>query len=161
MYSLNFTRIIRSYLATWLAPVRLAWLTALVSPLEQTRDDVFITFRNEAIEKARYNCQTIILQSILNKVFNTGNKTDIYIKNSDEFTEHTNLFNEAEGYPAIYLYNEGEGRPIYLFNESEFEQVYDFVVYVPTAIYNASLDVLKAWIDKYKFSGINYNIIAY
>jgi hypothetical protein len=160
-YSLNFYKIITRYLGVWLQPKRLAWLSALVSPLDQTRNDTFVTFRNKVIEESRFNSQTLVLQELLNTVFNTGSLTAIYIKNADEFTESTFIHNEAEGYPATYLFNEGSGPAIFLFNEDEFNQPYDFIVYVPTAIYNASLNQVIAEVEKYRFSGVNYDIQAY
>lgn len=159
---MNFDKLIRNYLSTWYAPVRYAWLCALVSPLAQTWEDMFVTYRADAIERARYNSQTIILQSILNKAFDTGNKTDIYIKNSDEFVTPTYLNNEAEGYEALWVFNYSEDKePIYLFNEAEYNQAYDFRVYVPAVIYNSSYDQIRGIIEQYVFGGINYIILSY
>lgn len=161
MYNLDWNKILRHYLSTWFGPVRVAWLSSLISPFYTLSDAMFITFRSEVIELARYSRQKIILQSILNKAFNTGNKTDIYIVNSDRFVEPTYLFNEVEGYDPEYLFNEGDGAAVYLYNEAEFAQAYDFIVYVPEAIYTTNLTRLKGLIDLYKAAGPNYAIISY
>lgn len=161
MFNVAWNKVLRQYLSTWFAPVRYAWLSSLISPFYTLSEAMFVTFRNEAIELARYSRQKIILQSILNKAFDTGNKTDIYIINSDRFVEPTYLHNEAEGYDPEYLYNEGDGPALYLYNEAEFAQAYDFIVYVPEALYTTELSRLKGLIDLYKAAGPNYAIIPY
>lgn len=162
MYNVDFNVLIRQYLSTWFAPKRYAWLTALAKPLFQTRDDLFVTFRAEAIELARYGCGTLVLQALLNKAMNTGNTTDIFIINSDRFIQPTYVFNEDEGYEGLWVYNESEGKtPVYVYNETEFAQTSDFIVYVPSAIYNSSLTRIKGLVDLYKIAGPNYSIISY
>lgn len=161
MYSTDFNKIVRQYLSTWFGPVRYAWLTAMVTSLAFLRDSIFVDFRAQAIEQARYNSQTIILQSLLNKAFHTGNKTDIYIKNADEFVSATYLFNEVEGYAPVYLFNEGSGDPVYIYNEEEFTQIYDFIVYVPLALYTTSATQVSGIVDLYNLAGINYNVVSY
>ncbi|WP_442795299.1 hypothetical protein [Pelobium manganitolerans] len=162
MYSVDFNTIIRQYLSTWFAPKRFAWLSALLKPLFKTRDDVFVSFRAEAIELARYGCGSLVLQAILNKAFNTGNNTSIYIVNSDRFVQPVYIFNEDEGYDPLWVYNQAEGKtPLYVYNESEFAQSSDFVVYVPFSIYNSSLNRVRGLVDLYKIAGPNYSIISY
>lgn len=148
-------------MSTWFGPIRYAWLTSLVASLAVLRDAMFIDYRAQAIEHARYNSQTIILQSLLNKAFLTGNKTDIYIKNSDEFITPTYLNNQEEGYAPVYLFNEGQGSALYLYNEEEYAQLYDFIVYVPHALYNTSLSRIKGIINLYVLAGISYTVVYY
>lgn len=162
MYSTDFNKIVRQYLSTWFGPIRYAWLTSMVTSLATLRDSIFVDFRAQAIELARYNSQTIILQSLLNKAFDTGNKTDIYIKNADEFVSATYLFNETEGYAPVYLFNEEHDNPaVYLYNEEEFTQQYDFIVYMPSALYLTSATQLRGIVNLYVLAGINYNVVSY
>lgn len=162
MYNIDFNKIIRDYLSTWFGPIRYAWLTSLAFPLYELRDSLFIDFRAEAIENARYGCGTMIMQSILNKALNTGNKTSIYIVNSDQFIQPTFVFNETEGYDPLYVFNQSENQePLYVYNEAEFAQSSDFIVYVPVSIYNTNLTRIKGLVDLYKIAGPNYSIISY
>lgn len=160
-YSLDFNKIIRRYLATWFRPVRYAWLSSLVSPLYISADNMFVKYRQDALERANYNCQTIVLQEVLNKILATGSPNAIYIKNADEFVEQVYINNEAEGYEGVPLNNEGSGEPLFIFNEYEFAQTFDFVVYVPQSVYNQSLDLVKSIVNRYKLAGMKYQIIYY
>lgn len=143
-----------------------AWVKALLTPVQQVRDLIFDVYRPDVIERMRYNGQTIILEAILNKVFEIPPPPypQIIIDNIDNNIENVYIYNIAEE-KALFIYNEAENQPIYLYNEAEYEVEFDFIVYVPNIapefFFNNIEKQVRAEVEKYKIAGVNYDVQPY
>ena len=127
----------------------------------------FLAFRCEMLFQSAANGQTIILERFLNMMFDNIDR-GIVIENTLSNFDTLFLYRKGETPSAgdeSYIYREGEtpiGNQEYLFNKSEVELSVDFIVKVPSSIYNIiNLGQLAAIVDKYKFVGTKYKIEQY
>lgn len=155
----------------------IAYLTDLLSPLQQVHDDVFVdgnlsggvVYRTDTLQKAHYNAQKIVFEKVLNKRFSVTSAPFIYIDLIRNAAQFNYFFNESEARP-VYMYNEGElpDQPLYMWNESEIIPNYSFIIYVPTALWTTlgANDTIRegyvrAVADSYNIDGIGYLILEY
>jgi hypothetical protein len=154
----NVGKYVRNYLSPILRKPRLlSFLYALVEPLRIYREKLTTVTYPRQEREARSNSQVIKFEKILNTRFSSG--TSIYI---NEFGNIDKLFifNQLELKPK-YLYNNSENKPLYLRNRKEYFGGFDFTVNVPQALYDSSLLMIKAAVEKYKLAGVNYQIRPY
>lgn len=131
--------------------------------------DTWIGFR----ERRKYKFQTVLMEFILNKHFDTTMSyrptlPDIYIEtNTLNNIPGVYFFNNSENQPQ-YIFNNAESSPFYLWNTDEYLPEYDFTVFVPVAVWTAlgataeERDAVIQWeVDKYKFASIKNNIETY
>lgn len=152
-----------------------AYIYCIVEALQVLHEEVFTAFREDIIQRLRFNSQTIVLEGILNQTFNFTfrqpgiiepvTKSDIWIDNNSDNLDHVYLSQASESYPPNYLFNASEtpDPQLYLYNKSEFKPPFDFTVYVPTFFYNdpTSLLQVKAEIEKHIIVGVNYEVKPY
>ena len=139
-----------------------AWLRSLMAPLDDLNTSYWLTYYPDLLVRAKRNAQKIVFENTLNEEFNQGGSNPIYIVNSGNILSNTFFFNEDEGYPAVYMYNESEGIPVYLYNSLEFENEFSFTIYVPTDVFSTyNEDQITAEADKYAIAGTTFNIIQY
>lgn len=143
-------------------PAFLAWLRALVAPLNSLNADFFGTYFPDVTTRAKRTGQKIVLENTLNQVFNPSLSPPIYINNTGDDIETIYLYNEGEGYPALYLYNELESLPYYMYNDSEYSPEFNFIVYIPSAVLGSyNVNQIIAEVNKYKPVGRTFTTIEY
>lgn len=143
--------------------VNVAYLTALLKPLETVHLDTFGPFRDQVVKKSKQNSQKILLESILNEKFGVVSAPFIYIDNSGDNIAPGVFFNEAEGLPPVFMFNISEGQPPkFLNNESEVSLNRNFVVFVPLAVFTAVGTIaIESELDRLKVYSTNYTIQTY
>jgi len=164
IYNLDFDLLIKEYLPPdKRKPVEISWLNALLAPLQTLHNDTFLVYRPYIIGQAKQNGQRIIMESILNDVFNVTGPQFIYIDNSGNNILPDIFFNESEGLTPFVFYNESEGQPPAIFNnESEVTNNRRFVVFVPLAIYNLyGPSNISAEVDRLRPYSTFYTIQSY
>jgi len=144
-------------------PVNIAYLTALLTPVETVHVDTFGPYRDDVIERSKQNGQRILFESILNNKFGVTSAPLIYIDNSGDNITPNIFFNENEGLPPVIMFNESEGQPpLYMRNESEASVNREFIIFVPIAVFTAvGVEAIKAEADRLKPYSTNYKIITY
>ena len=160
----------------------LAWFNSLLTPLQQTRDELFEKYYylggsnyilpGELIgldERLKYNAQTVLFEYILNKHYGVVVAPYIYIVNHTGSLDTVYLADAVSGEPTSYWNDPpNDADTVFIGNESDYMAAYDFTVYVPAALYatlgasNPERDAnVQFEVDKYKIIGTNNNIISY
>jgi hypothetical protein len=162
-YNINFKHISIQFVpVSKRIPRILAFLRALVSPLNTLQIDFFNVFLIEQRKIVKRNAQTLILENTLNLLFNPSGIPPIYIDNTGDDISGAIMYNSFENYPPIYFYNESESIPFYWYNLTETFQNSDFKVYIPASVFIAfPIDLIRFEINKYRPAGKNYIIISY
>jgi hypothetical protein len=139
-------------------PIQLAWLYAILKPIE-TLHQSFLDYRDLKLDEVVYNSQTIVLEHLLNKKFTLANNL-IYIDNVYDNVEKVYDYFLDENEEAGYDYFLSEDKDTFITYLSEDSNEYDFVVYVPN---NFVLDeiLMRAIIKKYVLSSIRFTIKIY
>jgi len=153
-------------------PQRLAWLRLLISPIVYGHG-LFMIDRERVNREATYNCQTMVMERALNLRYyqleawhSTAAPTangHIYIENVNNSLPISFLYYDVENQPAPYhLYYDSENAPqeVYWYFDSEYENNYDFIVWIPVAL-TFDESELRAFIDIYVLAGKTYNIQTY
>ena len=133
-----------------------ALLKALLYPLFLIYS-TFDTYRKDVEDKLTHNAFTIYLEKYLNGHLHT---TGIYIV--DRITEQTlYLSSMSEADTPDYMAMKSEGTtPVYVSNSDRL--IGSFLVMVPASIATAeNLDVIRRWVDYYKYAGTQYDIKIY
>jgi hypothetical protein len=124
-------------------------------------------------ERILYNGNTLTLTWALNRYFNTvfrqpatGQNSDIYIVNFDnQFQSFIVGATEADTSAVAGTLSSG-----YVLNELTNDPLADFAIFIPQATFDTIIvinvatgkeQVIRAFIDKYVISGINYTIHTY
>lgn len=152
-------------------PKRMAWLRVLLSPLE-TMHAAFLVHREKVNREATYNCQTMVLERAMNLQYygveqwhsNAAPTANghIYIQNVSNSIAVTFTYYNVENQvnPTIYYDSEGQAPEFYSYYDSEYQNQYDFIVWVPVAL-SFDENEMRAFIDLYVFGGIDYTIQTY
>lgn len=151
----------------WLAPVNkrgpkhLAWLRALMAPLNELNDSFFGTYFPDVTLRANQNGQRIILEDVLNRLFNPALEPSIYILNSEQNVKPVSFFDESEDKP-VFFFDESEGKPVYFFDGSETESSTGFKVFVPSGVLASFTEgQIRAEVDRHRPVSTQYIIISY
>lgn len=164
MYNIDFGQ----FAKTIIPPVKrgvkhLAWLKAILTPLQTVFDSFFGTFRPDIVSRAKHNGQKIIMESVLNETFSVTAPPYIYIDNTGNNNEPITFFNEREGFEGAFFFNESEAEtPTYLVNNSETNTNTNFVVYVPSAVLSSfGSSIIAAEVDRLRPYSTQYTITSY
>ena len=181
-YDVDFTILSEKVTPPFLRkPKMLAWLTSLLAPLQNVRNEFFekyyynggANFLNtntiSVDERLKYNSQTILLEFILNKAFGITTAPLIFIVNATGFADTEFLSSVTSGdVPSYWGDSPNDSDTVFLQNEIEYLPAFDFTVYVPLAVYNTlgttnpQRDArVQKEVDKYKIIGTTNNIISY
>ena len=139
---------------------RLDWLWSLTINFQSIRIR-FLDFVSAKRYDLSRTAQVIMLEDLLNNEFDNVNR-QIYIGDAN-LLAYTFLYMYQENQPSTAFYMDteippGVAQPLYL-NE-EYDQGYDFIVYVPTGLLYDQ-QKLKALVNKYKLAGKRYIIENY
>lgn len=146
-YNLDIQRLAHLLMPTFLRKeVMMAWITALVSPLE----DVVYNFnqnRLSNIYKVEHNWQVCYMEAALNDSFDIQDRR---ITIDEDLIERE------------YIYTSGENQPKYLGtkyirNSWEFDDNIDFIVNMHGV--SADLFDVRALVDFYRLDGTRYKVI--
>jgi hypothetical protein len=163
IYDINY----RDFVADYLPPDKreerqIAWLTSLLKPLDTLHIDTFGDYKEDIIYRAKQNGQRILMESILNDTFGVIAAPFIYIDNTGDDITSQIFFNQSEGLPPVWFFQESETTPVYFNNESELTNNKQFKVYVPVAVYAAvGENAIKAEVDRLRPYSTIYTIIQY
>lgn len=146
-------------------PLHMSWLRALTTPIQDTLD-TFNANREANEYTLAHNGQVIKLEAALNDVFDNEERR-IYIDTT--LPDGVWLYTAVEHRP-LWLGTAAEagaveyGCPVWLFTDAEIAAAPDFIVYVPSVVYDAlpSEVRMRALIDKYRLpSKFNYTIQSF
>lgn len=156
-YVWNIVLWAKQYIAVDLAQSPMnEWLAVLVKPLN-TVYGYFMAHREATIRKMRFNSQTIVLENLLNDLFDPTLRRIIIINRGD-----TNQ--------PVYIYQSAENKPLYIYQESElvadpslntfvgtdaeYGTIYHFIVQAAVgSLTSEEIVRLKATVNYYRFSG--------
>lgn len=138
---------------------RLDWLWSLTVPFQEIRLR-FLDFVTAKRYDLTRTAQVIMLEDLLNNEFDNINR-QIYIADANMLA-YPFLYMWEENQPPTYSYMDTEvppNVPLNLYLNEEYDQGYDFIVWVPTGLL-FDIEKMKALINKYKLAGKRY-IIQY
>ncbi len=144
-----------------------AMLGAMLIPI-QSINNKFVQWAKELRYKLSFTGQVIYLEHILNDVFDPVNRL-IYIDDPTVINTDLNaIFYKIEDQPVDFVtyYSTGEPNPMPLqeglYYQSEYTLVPHFIVFVPTSILTASIQInISGIVDYYKIAGKKYTIQPY
>jgi len=158
MYSIDINRIVKLLLPPILrtgknidfilVPFRV--ILQLINELKQIRNHNFYF--------SQFNSQTILLQHLLNDLFDNQLRR-IYIVNTANIY-YPYFYNKIENKAPVYLFRKTENIATYLNFQSEYQSINDFIVYIPSSLI-INLSLMMYYIDYYKISGKKYQIQTY
>ena len=157
MFTIDFENIISNNLAPHLRRLtRQNWLNVITAGLSYVYA-LFLDYRTNSNYSLAFRGQTIYLEKLLNERFDN---TDIEIVNLDP-AELVYIANSGSGYTNIYVSNVGGTNELSLGDKAYYDNIPDFEVQVPAAIY-ASIDKneMRSILNKFVFSSMNYIIIS-
>ncbi|MDX5347066.1 MAG: hypothetical protein LPK19_07445, partial [Hymenobacteraceae bacterium] len=104
-----------------------------------------------------YNSQTIIFESALNDLFDSGLRR-IYILNNPAAPPYNHEFARSENEPDQFEYSRSEAQPDELeWNSFEYKYPVGFHIMVPAALSNQE-KAIRTFVEKIKFAVIRYEI---
>jgi hypothetical protein len=87
----------------------------------------------------------------------------IYIQNNTSIVDQLVFRKVVEGYAPTYFRHEAyvPDTPIYFRNSTEAITEFDFVVFVPVALFPTIEDQVRALVEDLKIVGVNYDVQSY
>ena len=135
----------------------LSFLRSLLKPVKVLYAS-FLTYRTDTIKKMRYNSQTIVLENLLNDMFDSTLRR-ITVVTTYDIVNPPHLYQSSENNP-LYVYTEAEydAEPllerVYLNQQSELGILYDFIVECAEGSLTSNQETrLKAIVNYYKLAG--------
>lgn len=151
-------------------PKRLAWLNSLIKPVVVIYD-LFMEFRNQALNRAQYNAQVIYLEKGLNDTFNPDYPATfflpIYIYHFNTYIDGPIFYRDSDPVDSIVVYRDSDAaNGLIMYRDSDYSGQVDFIVYVPTSLidFGANPDMItriKAFVDQYNQADKKFTIENY
>lgn len=158
VYIISFTEFAKILVPRFIRqPKTLAWLNALLAPLRSLYSQ-FYAFKEAVIYDTEHDGSVVSLEKVLNDAFDPSDR-GIYILNADVIdTDH--YYDVSDDYDY-------DNEDSYIYDPEVFNNNgIDFTVYVPgelqpeTEAEITTLQIqIRAKVDKFKFAGLNYNIL--
>jgi hypothetical protein len=129
----------------------MAWSKVIVEPVKVMYDE-FVLYRLMMIKKLRLNGQTIIMENLLNDLFDETDR-GITIETAFDIVPAVYISQPGAEFATapIYVGQHFEPPPVYLGQPSEYGVNYDFIVTVPLGILTSNQETqLKYIVFKYK-----------
>lgn len=138
--------------------IAIAWLKALLSPLQEKADE-FSTACTDWDYRVMYSSQQKVFAALLNKQFDSTSKR-IRVETVSDLISPVVLYHDTELPEASVLYHdsETEPEPVIINHDSEDAAAVDFRVFVPTSLSGIE-DRIMAWVNQYKLADKQYEII--
>jgi hypothetical protein len=130
---------------------RLRDFNAIAAPFKTFLNE-FQVFRNEINFRTQYSSETLSLQKLLNKLFDS-NLERIVIRTASDIKPLYRQYNanETAVFEYSYFTNESVAHK-YAYFASEFSNAYTFEVLIPSALNNeATKSKITAWVNYYRF----------
>lgn len=154
MLYIHIAQLINRLLPSDLRAFHATWLYALLSPLKWLNSR-FVEFTGDIRYKMVFNGQIILLEHILNDMFDPVDRTIIIL--DGDLSLPIYAYNESESID-VYSYDESESDPSpYSYDENESLGVH-FIVQVPGTIPTDNVQLISI-INYYKPLGKTYKII--
>lgn len=135
-----------------------SWVKALLAPVQSLNDTFDITAQ-DAKYQASFTGQVMYLEHLLNDSYDK-NQRRIVIEDGNSLVLPPFLFNKIEQEP-LYVFNKSEvSDKLYLYNKVEYANPVDFIVYIPTILFN-NYEIrirIERLINKYKLAGKTFAI---
>lgn len=143
-------------------PIHLAWLRVFVAPIKELRTAFFDVYFVDVSKRAKRNGQKLLLESILNEIFNPGGTSFIYIDNTGDDLDFQFLYRSTEGYPAKFIKASTEAVPSYFNASSEYNEIRNFIVHVPSGVIATyTEEQIRSEVNNYRPCGTNFTIQIY
>lgn len=156
IYDIEFALAAKRLLPPFLRQLKqIAWLTALVKPLQELRDDIFDTYMPDVKKRMRYNGQTVVLEAILNQFYSLTSGDLIYIESAS--VESANVFVGESGSTSFYV---GKTANTAHAGASYDLNAFNFTIYVPVSLTYVEAE-LRALVDGIRPAGTVYDIQTY
>lgn len=129
------------------------YVKVLVSPIAYIYG-VFMDTRLTLLKKMRFNGQVIVLENMLNDIFDTSLRRIRILTISDTLRKKY-VYQKQELKP-LWVYQRSENLPVYIHLLEEYRNNggYDFIVEVPDGVYSAvELEQIKIYTNYYKLAG--------
>jgi hypothetical protein len=111
-----------------------------------------LSFYTAMLKQVRYNGQTIVMENLLNDLFDMANR-DIQVITSTDLTVPVYISLTIENDP-IYVGSAAEGTPVFVGLSNEYGSIYDFIILVPNGILTTEQEIkLKTVVNYYKLAG--------
>jgi len=152
-FDIDFPRLIRQTMPPVLYNAQhQSWIEVLLSPLVTLYAE-FLTYRTRIIKQLQYNGQVIILENLLNDLFDSTAR-GIYIDNITFFQDNVFIYQQHEHEPD-YIGHQHEEHLLYIYQPDENHSTgYNFIVIVPDGILNPEQKSrLKITVERYKLAG--------
>ena len=142
-------------------PVMIKWLQVLLKPVKDLHA-TFETYRLATIKKMRYNGQVIVLENVLNDLFDPTQRR-FRINTTYDSLHPLYIYTQPEiglTVKPLYLYRNADYaqnlnlQKVYLYTYNELGLLYDFVVLAPDT-FTAVTDItkLKAIVNLHRLAG--------
>lgn len=127
-----------------------AWIKTMIEPVRNLHVD-FLAYRLDMIKRLSINGQTIVLENLLNDLFDAIDR-GITIETSYDRINPIFIGQPSEfSINPIFIGQPSEPPPLFIGQPSEYGVVSDFIVTVPNGILSAAQESrLKAIINKLK-----------
>lgn len=157
IYDVNFLKAATEYLAPdKRKPNILSIIDSMLAPLQELHYSTMTIFRNDALRRARYKSQKIVMEEVLNNVFGITSGPRIYINNNNS-KDGLYFYKQTEGLNKHYFSN---ARPVYFSNPTEYNPETDVTIFVPTS--HAPLTrQIRLFAKKLLVVGVRYNLVVY
>ena len=160
-YLVNFAKVAELLLPPFLRnPKMLAWLKALVKPIQVINTD-FLAFIRRIRYRIRFNGQVIYLEHLLNDFYDPTLRR-IYLADGDALGLPQFIYNRVEN-RSLFVRNQNENSnttPPFLRNRNEYVAVVDFIVFVPSdLLVDAEMArIIRATVNQYRLGGKRFLI---
>jgi len=133
-------------------PKTRSWLQALLAPVLSLYN-TFYAYRLQTIKTLRYNCQTIILENLLNDTFDNALRRIVITTNYDKADPvYIGQVNEND---EIWIGQVGESDMVFIGLDPDYIIAYAFTVTVAAGTLTAAQEIqLKAIVNFYRFDGL-------
>lgn len=129
------------------------FLIVLLKPIASIYT-LFFDFRLYLIKKMKFNGQVIVLENMLNDLFDNSLRRIRIITITDRLRK-VYVYQSIESKP-LYIFRTSENLPVYISTLQEYQNMsgFDFIVEVPKNVWSGSiLDQIKKIVFYYKLAG--------
>ncbi len=159
-YRVRFADLATQLLPSLLRRPRLvAWLAALLSPLEMLYQD-FVAYQRATFRELAYSSQTLVFEGALNDQFDPYTRRIRIVNQEVELTPLYLNFRDENQPDEKFIGFTVEGRPFrYCYQYTEFDTQLDFIVRVPSALRSPERTTqLNARINRFRYATKKYAI---
>lgn len=158
-YNFDINKFLRLVLSSVLKTTnRLKWMDSISVSFKNLLNE-FETFRNDIDLRTQYSSEQLVLQTLLNNLFDSTLQR-IIIETTSDIKPLYYSFNSGEPFNFQYSYFGAEAKPpMYGYFGAELANAYNFEVRIPSAIDTvANRNKIAAWVNYYRLSSLTFII---